>query len=311
MKTPPPPVQSPPRRQTRGDRPTARSIPVDQRPWPLSLLDQAEREILEALGQSESLVQEALRETSRILASAEFKRVRDNARKFLAYVVGKKLIGKDDEIKETTIAVHVFGEPADYDTAISGKIRVAAGNLRKRLAHYYSTEGRNDPIGIKIPTGTYIPEIRDRRLLICICPFENWNLKGDQTYLCETATEDLAYQLARAGPIHTRRVQTLKVGVARGMYGVRGSLESREDVLWLNVVLSDLTTGRSVWSHRFTGRRYDLLKMLRQVTTAIVKALERDLQTKEPVIMRRAPRRADTSRQQESADATSRNSRTA
>src|SRR2546428_9342246 len=101
----------------------------------------ADRGQLETLRQTVVLVKETLDQCDRILASQSFARVQTQSRKLLAFITTKKLLTRETEIKETTIAIHVYGEPADYNPAESSRIRVAAAGLRKRLIRYYAKEG--------------------------------------------------------------------------------------------------------------------------------------------------------------------------
>src|SRR5262249_37218150 len=121
---------------------------------------------LNELRQTDPFVDATLRQLARILESATFLRVRENARGFLMFVVGKKLLGCESEIKELTVAMQVFGKSADYDCAGNSMVRVAAENLRLKLLQYYREDGQNDPLEIAIPKGTYVPDIQDRRITI-------------------------------------------------------------------------------------------------------------------------------------------------
>jgi hypothetical protein len=204
--------------------------------------DQAQ---LAALRARDSKVDEALSQLERILGSRKFSRVQQHTRDFLIFVVTKKLLGQEDHIKETTIAIYVFHEPADYNTAESSKIRVAARELRKRLAAYHAEEGRNDPLEIVIPTGTYVPELRDRRATVAVGRIEDWNPSGDHRRLCRMISQEILARLGPVGGLRSGRVSGHKATVPPFRYKLRGSLESLGDGLRLNVSLSDLHADRS------------------------------------------------------------------
>jgi hypothetical protein len=53
--------------------------------------------------------------------------------------------------------MQVFSRGEGYDTALDNIVRVNAFDLRKRLAEYFATEGRDEPVIIKIPKGSYKP----------------------------------------------------------------------------------------------------------------------------------------------------------
>jgi hypothetical protein len=67
------------------------------------------------------------------------------------------LLGRQDEIKESTIALEVFGRTAAFDDKKDSIVRVDAHRLRERLARYYSTEGSNDRVVIDLAPGSYVP----------------------------------------------------------------------------------------------------------------------------------------------------------
>ncbi|HEY7302858.1 MAG TPA: LpqB family beta-propeller domain-containing protein, partial [Bryobacteraceae bacterium] len=96
-----------------------------------------------------------------ILASAGFAKARQ-LRTFLAFLVEKTLSGELDELKEYSIAVQVFGREESFDPTLDNIVRVEARRLRTRLAEYYASEGRFDPLLIDIPKGTYIPQFSTR-----------------------------------------------------------------------------------------------------------------------------------------------------
>ena len=96
-------------------------------------------------------------ELARVLASQEF-RTSKRSQEFLRYVVENTLAGRTDTLKERTIGIDVFARPASYDPADDATVRVKAGEVRKRLDRYYSSEGAHDALRIELPAGTYIPE---------------------------------------------------------------------------------------------------------------------------------------------------------
>src|SRR6266849_8611180 len=93
----------------------------------------------------------------RVLHSQGFRTSR-RSQDFLRYVVERTLDGQADTLKERNIGIDVFGRSAAYDPSDDATVRVKAGEVRKRLGHYYSTEGHADEIRIEMPAGTYVPE---------------------------------------------------------------------------------------------------------------------------------------------------------
>ena len=100
---------------------------------------------------------EAIREQlDRILEHAEFHAT-GKMRDFLRYVVEETLAGRSERIKGFSIAIEVFGRDSDFDAAHDPVVRIQAGRLRRAIERYYLVGGRQDPICIDIPKGSYIP----------------------------------------------------------------------------------------------------------------------------------------------------------
>lgn len=81
----------------------------------------------------------------------------ERLRRFLRYLVEKALEGKAGELKEYAIGLDVFDRDASYDPRVDSTVRVHAGKLRDRLREYYLSVGRESPVRIEIPKGTYAP----------------------------------------------------------------------------------------------------------------------------------------------------------
>src|SRR5215472_15846814 len=97
----------------------------------------------------------------RILASATFADA-ERANKFLRFVVECTLDGRASQIKESVIGVEVLGRNPSFDPKTDPIVRVEAGRLRARLSSYYQSEGKEDPILITLPKGSYVPEFSER-----------------------------------------------------------------------------------------------------------------------------------------------------
>jgi len=77
--------------------------------------------------------------------------------RFLLYVVAETLDGREQEITEHQIGVQVFDRRPGYSTIEDNIVRNYARQLRKRLAEYFASEGRSEPLRIDIPLGGYVP----------------------------------------------------------------------------------------------------------------------------------------------------------
>ena len=99
---------------------------------------------------------EAVAALNRVLGSEVFEAA-GRAREFLTFIVQETLAGRGDRLKGYSIAVQVFERPADFDAQTDPLVRVEAGRLRRRLAEYYQSQGRDDAVRIELPRGGYTP----------------------------------------------------------------------------------------------------------------------------------------------------------
>ncbi len=80
----------------------------------------------------------------------------------LSYICRKYFAGELDQLNETQIAVEVFGRPPDFDRSQDAIARVEAHRLRRKLKEFYEGEGKDRPIQIVLPPGSYIPVFQHR-----------------------------------------------------------------------------------------------------------------------------------------------------
>ena len=100
---------------------------------------------------------------ARIEHSAAF-RTSARHRTLLRHMVSRVLSDDHAALKETVIAVEVFGRPAgSFDPRLDTIVRVEARRLRARLYDYYRVDGRDSPIRIELPVGSYVPLIATRQ----------------------------------------------------------------------------------------------------------------------------------------------------
>jgi tetratricopeptide (TPR) repeat protein len=95
-------------------------------------------------------------QVDRVLGSSELaksQRLQD----FLNHITEEFLAGRADRIKGLSIAQAVFSAGKSFDAEANSIVRVEAGRLRRRLAEYYTSAGRDDPIIVDIPKGAYVP----------------------------------------------------------------------------------------------------------------------------------------------------------
>ena len=101
----------------------------------------------------------ARRQLELVLSSTGFIR-NERLTRFLRFIVGQHLEGRDGEIKESVIALEVFGRGPNHDPKQDSIVRTEAARLRGRLAEYYLDQGKNDLLIIELPKGGYSPLFR-------------------------------------------------------------------------------------------------------------------------------------------------------
>ena len=155
------------------------------------------------------------KQLERILASPHFAET-TRLKRFLRYLVERALAGDTDSLKGYAIGLDVFDRPDDFDPSVDTIVRVQAGKLRTRLDLYYAGEGRDDPVQITIPKGSYAPvfeialeprsEAPDpasgasdprRRYSLAVLPFDNLSGDPQQEFLVDGFTEEILAALAR------------------------------------------------------------------------------------------------------------------
>jgi TolB-like protein len=92
----------------------------------------------------------------RILATDMFANAGRISR-LLRYVVERTVAGEGDQLKEYVVGTEVFDRGSNYDPRLDSIVRVEARRLRARLDDYYQGPGKDDPIVITMPRGSYVP----------------------------------------------------------------------------------------------------------------------------------------------------------
>lgn len=91
-----------------------------------------------------------------ILASPSFSGAWRQQR-LLRFLVEAAIQGRTAELKEYSLGVEVFDKGEGFDPRLDPIVRVEVSRLRTRLKRYYEAEGKDDPIRIVLPRGSYVP----------------------------------------------------------------------------------------------------------------------------------------------------------
>ena len=209
----------------------------------------------------------------RMLASPDFKATPQQIA-FLKYVVNQTLAGNADSIKGYSVATKVLGRRSDFDQSIDPIVSIQASRLRTALSLYYAVAGKNDPIRIDIPKGTYVPSFKKRPHAIMadtaiyeelpdISVQSSWpavlirplrNISGDPKldfWGIGLATE-LADEMNRYPDIRVVTPGSGNPNTTTDQPAVRfvidGSVRRDETSIKMILKLTDTHTGRQVWS---------------------------------------------------------------
>lgn len=222
------------------------------------------------------VVREAL---GRILDSPDFDAT-DRIRRFLSYVVDETLCGRPDRIKAYSIATSVFGRDETFDPQVDSIVRIVAGRMRRSLERYYLTGGKNDPVRIRIPKGSYVPVFEDAAPIAPVQPQRNETYQPGRigpsilvgSFVEEgdrAAYPNLARGLARSLVVGLARFTSLRVFGSEALqpqpvgldkvgadetpvdYVLSGGTTVGSDRFWVDLLLVDTRTRRTVWADSF------------------------------------------------------------
>jgi len=240
--------------------------------------------------------EEIQKQLRRILDSPEFQAT-DRQREFLQFVVLETLAGRSYEIKGYTVATQVFGRKEDFDQTIDPIVSIQANKLRRAIERYYLVAGKQDPIHIDIPKGTYVPTFYEQTGIksdttpriskspvvsfegpwptVLVRPFQN--LTGDSAinYWAVGLATELATEITRYQEIRVLTYGPKGVGkrasdsIAR--FVLNGSVQKDMAGIKVAVNLVDSKTNMQVWgdSHQSDLEAAQLVCFQEEVARAV------------------------------------------
>ena len=217
---------------------------------------------------SESLI---ATELSHALESRTFARSA-RARDLLRYLIDSRRTGRSGRLKESAIALDVFGrDAATYDSATDGIVRVSVNRLRDLLDRYYADEGRNSGLRIEIQRGGYTPILRRPTPVglpnlprIAVVPLANFTGDAKSEALCDGLTEDIIDAMTHVPDVRViARTSSFRYkGMAIDVRNIaselsvdavlEGSVQLVGDRLRVTAQLILGSDGTHLWSHAFT-----------------------------------------------------------
>jgi len=233
----------------------------------------------------------------KILSSSTFARSERLAR-FLNFTVEQTIEGRSEHLKEFVIGVEVFDKTEKYDPRMDPIVRVEARRLRDKLKKYYETDGREDPLCIDFPTGTYAPLIQTRDAMpvsaggakpaenaIAVLPFTNMSSEQENEYFSDGLTEELISALTKVDSLRVvawssafqLKGKTRDIRRIAEQLGVRavleGSVRRTLDRLRITAQLVDTSDGHYLWSETYERALTDVFAVQDEISSAIVGAL--------------------------------------
>jgi adenylate cyclase len=127
------------------------------------------------------------------------------------------------------------------------------------------------------------------RLSLVVLPFANLNNDPEQDYFADSITTDLTTDLAQmpgafvigrgtAFTYKNKPIDLKTLGKDLGIrWAVQGAVRRNGDQVRVNVSLTDIASGRDVWSDRFDGDRTNVAALQDQITGRLARSLNIEL----------------------------------
>lgn len=220
-------------------------------------------------------------ELERILAARDFK-ASERLRTLLGHLVSLSLAGRHRELSQRHLAETVFARGPDFDPERDAIVRVEIRKLRQALDLYYSKAGKQDPVIISIPTGTYEPrfswkessrtlgEVQNQRgeepidpMGIAVLPFADLGSEPGSEWIVPGLAAELCTILGRIPELHvsppyalpevadTRSRLSWAGETLRVRFALEGAVQGTSGRVRVTVRLHDLVRHRQIWSNRY------------------------------------------------------------
>lgn len=240
----------------------------------------------------------------KILASEAFTRA-DRMSRFLRFIVEETLQGRGSRLKEYLVGVEVFDRESSYDPRTDPVVRGEARRLRTKLMEYYEGEGKEDPVRIHLPKGSYAvvfqvgggdtPGTEAAPIparpapagakSIAVLPFLNLSPNPENEYFSDGLTEEIIHALGKVNGMSV--VARTSVFQYKGKaYDIRqigdqlrvqtvleGSVRKSGDRLRVTAQLVNASDGYHLWSETYDRSMVDLFAIQEELSGAIVATL--------------------------------------
>jgi TolB-like protein/Tfp pilus assembly protein PilF len=225
---------------------------------------------------------EVKEQLNRILAAEVFQNSKVLSQ-FLTFVVEEVLSGNGKQLKEYIIGLNVLSKKANFNPQTDPIVRIHAGRLRRTLNEYYNGTGKDDPIQITIPKGTYAPEfinprspesgmpieyaepadVIEKKTTIAVFPFKNNSTDATSAFFEDGLGDHLSTELSRypelsvvsyysCRKIAERASDVKEAGLLLdSKFIVTGTVQSSGEELRVRVQLILCETGEQLWGYSF------------------------------------------------------------
>ena len=201
--------------------------------------------------------------------------------RFLNYVVHGAIHGETAKLKGYALGLDVFDRSVDFDPQTDPIVRIEAGRLRRSLERYYLTEGKNDPIVIRVPKGGYVPTFSEPEPInpasagpladivteppaVVVLQFRNLGDPSDDR-LVDIITEEISVNLARFRQIDVIHNSSPN---ATAQFSLRGTLQDLSGTARSTMVsLIENRTGKSIWVEVYESQECE--PSLREIAASI------------------------------------------
>ena len=163
---------------------------------------------------------------------------------FLLYIVERSIQGRRGEITEQQIGIAVFGRAEDYNSNDDNIVRSYARKLRKRIDHYYASEGGEETLRLEIPRGGYTPIFTDYIAPVIVM----------ESSIDVEPSEDTALQTAASAPVIRSPLITpgmllmLLLGILLGV----GAMLLKQSRIFVS---SSEAASQTLWAELFSASR--------------------------------------------------------
>lgn len=119
------------------------------------------------------------------------------------------------------------------------------------------------------------------KISLLVLPFRNWSSSSEDDFLCDGITEELIYTLTRLDHLQVasrtssfffkhKDLQPKQIGEQLGIsHLLEGSIRRYDEKIRINIHLTDVDTGFTVWSESFNRPYQDLLSLQDDIATFV------------------------------------------